>query len=745
MTKDAGDPEDFSLEDGASLAERVASLELQVSDLNQTLDNLTTEFVRLRLRLEDARNNSGIRPAAQPQRETVLQADMEQATSAPQPIPPPPAPIFPAEAPAAVPPTPSKSLEERLGSQVFNAVGILALIFGASWALKLAIEHGLIGPTGRILIGLATGAGLVLWSERFRRKNLAAFSYSLKAVGSSVLYLSLWAAFQLYHLLPAEAALSAMVIVTAWNAFMALSQDSELLAAYALVGGFLTPVLLSSGGDHETFLFTYLAIIDLGVVLLLRFKPWQRLLPLAFPATVFYFISWYASFFHPGGTTNWDGQSTLTLIFAVIFGALFASVQIVRARSAEPDNDCWIGAGAKPSGAFAVLLPLANAVFLGCALYSVVQDSGMHSALAWIAVTLAAIYLGLMRLQATAVTRAVHLAIAIILLTVAIPLKASGHTLTTAWLVEGIVLFWLSTRFPEEEDSAARILRGLSTSGYALGLSSLCLHWTFLSSPAGFFTANLASALIAVASLSGAIYIARRSYAGDREARRAAILPMTLALLGIDLVGLLLAGNDGLSSWASSATHPGFVNVNFANAVLGLMLLAAATWAGYRLAMEDRRGRDSLLSLAGATLILFNLAAILAIEHEISALFYYPGGNVNASLGCSLSISAFLMAYGAGLLALGFWRRVAFIRWQALILLIFTIAKVFLYDISGLSQGYRVASFIGLGVLLLAVSFAYQKDWLNLKGAKETPVSPADDSEAGSWRGAETSADGDSQ
>jgi uncharacterized membrane protein len=84
-------------------------------------------------------------------------------------------------------------------------------------------------------------------------------------------------------------------------------------------------------------------------------------------------------------------------------------------------------------------------------------------------------------------------------------------------------------------------------------------------------------------------------------------------------------------------------------------------------------------------------------------------------LGRSLSISGFLMLYGAGLLAFGFWRRSAFIRWQALILMIFTIAKVFLYDTSALSQGYRVASVVGLGVLLLGVSFAYQKDWLNLR------------------------------
>jgi len=86
----------------------------------------------------------------------------------------------------------------------------------------------------------------------------------------------------------------------------------------------------------------------------------------------------------------------------------------------------------------------------------------------------------------------------------------------------------------------------------------------------------------------------------------------------------------------------------------------------------------------------------------------------------ALAVSAFLMIYGALLLAVGFWKRSAFIRWQALTLLVYTIAKTFLYDMRNLSQGYRVASFLALGALLMAVSFAYQKDWLALRDPGNT-------------------------
>src|SRR5579862_3764238 len=80
-----------------------------------------------------------------------------------------------------------RSLESRIGSQWFNRVGILAVLIGMAWFLKLAIDNHWIGPAGRVIIGLIAGAGLIAWSERFRNRGFGAFSYSLKAVGSGIL------------------------------------------------------------------------------------------------------------------------------------------------------------------------------------------------------------------------------------------------------------------------------------------------------------------------------------------------------------------------------------------------------------------------------------------------------------------------------------------------------------------------------------------------------------------------------
>jgi uncharacterized membrane protein len=119
--------------------------------------------------------------------------------------------------------------------------------------------------------------------------------------------------------------------------------------------------------------------------------------------------------------------------------------------------------------------------------------------------------------------------------------------------------------------------------------------------------------------------------------------------------------------------------------------------------------------------LLVNLLFILAIGWEIHSYWWLRMWTGNweqydqFAMKVQFTYSAFFMLYGALLLALGFRFRAQFLRWQGLILIAITIAKVFLLDMRELSQVYRVLSFLGLGVLLMAVSFVYQKDLLKLR------------------------------
>jgi len=652
---------------------------------------------------------------------------LSQAKSPPPPpLPEPLAPL--AESPAtpvsSIPDVvlaPSPSLENRLGAQVFNRVGIIALMIGATWFLKLAIDNQWIGPAGRILIGLIAGAGVILWSERFRRKGFPAFSYSLKAIGSGVLYLSLWAAYQLYHLMPSEAALGGMILVTAWNAYMAWVQNAELLAAYALAGGVATPLLLSTGGNHEVFLFTYLLAIDAATVALVRIKPWPRLLLGAFPATVLYFIAWYIRFYA-------EPAFAVTTIFVALFFLVFAIVPI-GTSIAEPEQRRGI-LNFLSRFTPQILLPLGNAVFVSLALYSVMQDSDRHWFLPWLMLILSATYLLITRLPQGPVPAAIHLSLAVVFLTIAIPLKASGHWITVAWLVEGVALLWVAARVAvsrsEEPSSldAAHVLRWLSGASLVLGLGGV-LSMSFWFGGEGalpFLNHNLATALTAAAAFAAAAWLSLRTRSADRAAWAAWSQFSFLAVIAVDVVAILLSLREIATSRYSQLPHAPFLNADFGMALLGLAILSAVVWQALRIALADEA---TLLwaQLSGGSVIVINLIAILTGVREIESLWPLTAATAEAELQRALAVSAFLMLYGAALLAIGFWRRTAFIRWQALILIVFTIGKTFLYDMRNLSQGYRVVSFLGLGVLLMAVSFAYQKDWLALKdsGSQERP------------------------
>jgi Predicted membrane protein len=533
------------------------------------------------------------------------------------------------------------SLENRIGSQLFSRVGIVALLFGAAWFLKLAMDNHWIGPRGRVVAGLVAGAGLIVWSERFRSQGFKAFSWSLKAIGSGVLYLSLWAAFQLYHLLPESVALGAMVLVSAWNAFMAWSQDSEVLAVYALAGGMATPLLLSTGGNHEVFLFTYILAIDIAMILLIRLKPWPRLLLGTFPATVAYFIGWYVAF-------NSSAHLAPTVLFVSLFFVVFASVPIGWKEGEQ-------FASLSKQGAFRIteiFLPLANASFASLALYVLLQDAGHHSVLPWVMVLFAVAYLGLLRLPQTRIASAVHLSLAVVFLTIAIPLKASGRWITVGWFAEALALLWVSARMEMATEDAAsvsahRILRSLAMAALVLGFCGLMVQ------------------------------------------------PL----------------------WFGKPVQVAFLNGRFATALFGIAVLACSAWISLHAGHSDEAS-PHWRRIAGASIIALNLVAIVACVRELNTVWGETAIHSDAELQKALAVSTFLMIYGAVLLAVGFWKRTAFIRWQGLVLIVFTIAKTFLYDMRNLSQGYRVVSFLGLGALLMAVSFAYQKDWLALRDSE---------------------------
>jgi uncharacterized membrane protein len=118
-----------------------------------------------------------------------------------------------------------------------------------------------VGPAARVVIGVAIGAALLVWSERFHARGYFLFSHTLKVVSVGILYLSIWAASQTYSLVGDGTAFAAMTIVTAALVVLAVRHRSEFIAGLAMTSGFLTPVLLSTGTNREVALFSYVALL----------------------------------------------------------------------------------------------------------------------------------------------------------------------------------------------------------------------------------------------------------------------------------------------------------------------------------------------------------------------------------------------------------------------------------------------------------------------------------------------------
>jgi len=611
-------PSDVLLDEINALRAQVAALTARVYHLEQKSGAAPEMPAR-------AIPAAQVQPAAPPPAGTILHPPSVHAGSGAPPAPG-QLPRLPASSRAA-PEKVEANLEKKIGQYWLNRIGIIAMLIGVSYFLKYAFENNWIGPGGRIGIGLLAGIALVLWSERFRTRGYATFSYSLKAVGIGTLYLSLWGAFQVYHLIPAAAAFVAMLIVTASTLALSLTQDAELLASFALIGGFATPVLLSTGQNHEVVLFSYVCLLDAAILVMAILKPWRRLLWGSFAGTVILYFGWYNEYYS-------QDQRTLTVLFAALFAALFAVIPLA---TRHERSTRFPG----PSVTLTVL-PLFNAAAFFLALYVMYRSE--TTTLTWFALGLAAAYLAISGAfkkrfpgQDSKFIHLLHVAIAIAFITIAIPLKLEAQWITIGWLVESAALLWMSVKTQTD------FLRYLAVTALTLGIIRLLFFDHFYAETL-VFNARFATYAVAIAILAAIAIFGERHASGEEMAF------IRLAVVGVNLLALI-----ALTLEASD-----YFNRQFSS--------SARVIPDYR----------------------------------------------QLSLARDFSYSAIWLIYGAALMTIGFQKRSAFVRWQSLILIAFTIVKVFFHDVSELGGSYRIVSFIGLGAILLGISFVYQRDWLKL-------------------------------
>jgi uncharacterized membrane protein len=448
----------------------------------QDLRRLVAELTARVFRIEQALNLPPRTAAEAPRPQTPPSAPRAEIKPS---VPPSVASANPAQPPISSPSSPARAdLESRIGSHWLNRIGITAVLIGVSYFLKFAFDNNWIGPAGRVAIGLLAGIAVVVWSENFRHRGYVIFSYSLKAVGIGALYLSLYAAFQVYSLVPGGVAFIMMFAVTAATALMAWTQDAEVLAAFALIGGFSTPALLSTGQNREVALFAYVVVLDLGALALVILKPWRRLLILSYFGTLGLYIGWYSSFYD---LTQWR----MTVAFATLFFAIFAIAPLL----AQPAAKGWMSDSVPP------LVAVVNAAGYFLQIYIMFEEIGTKDR-AWFALALAALYIFLSRQargrgenpEAARTVDLLHLALAIGFITVAIPIRLDAHWVTMGWFVEAAVLLWVAERIHSE------LLNLFVICALVLGVGRLLLIDNFVITQP-IFNSRMATYTVAVAVL----------------------------------------------------------------------------------------------------------------------------------------------------------------------------------------------------------------------------------------------------
>jgi len=326
-------------------------------------------------------------------------------------------------------------LEEKLGKQWMTWVGAVVLFLSASFFVKYAFEHGWLTEWGRVILGVIAGIGVTIVGERFVRRKMRALGQGLVGAGLAILYVSLYAAYGFYELLPQPITFILLALVAASGMVLAVIHDAIAISFLSLLGGFLTPLLLRTGRDPRDALFAYLVLLDLGVLGVAFFKRWRMLDILAFIGTWALFTSWYIEFRDAPTFSTVRTMLWLSALYVVFLIQPFA----YHLRLATP----IVGER--------FFLAVSNAAGMFGWAYAILHAAHKH-VLGLITLGMSASYLvlgSLTRKRLRTDERAVFgfIALSVMFLTIAIPIHLDFHGVTVAWAVKAPVLLYLAYKY----------------------------------------------------------------------------------------------------------------------------------------------------------------------------------------------------------------------------------------------------------------------------------------------------------
>jgi uncharacterized membrane protein len=652
-------------------------------------------------------------------------------------------------------------IEKFIGENLINKIGIAVLVLGIAFFVKYAIDQEWINKIGRVGIGIFCGIILIWLANRLRR-NYHAFSSVLVGGGLTVFYFTIAFAFHQYQLISQPVAFGIMVVITIFAVTLSILYDRIELGILATVGGFITPFLVSHGDGNWLALFSYLSILNAGLIVLAYYKRWRIINFIAFFFTQIIYITWIISKI---GSPDFNYQGIF--IFGLIFYGMFLVMNVIH----------HVVRASKLLAFDFIILLSANLCFFGVGI-DLIQSSGVSQYSGLFAASLGIVNLMLAYLffrKSDADKKFIYLLIGITIsfLTIAAPVQLKGHYITLFWAAETVVLLWLYQKsfinllkisvlvvtvlmffsllmdWNAIYDDDKMIHTILFNKGWITGIfssASLFFVYRLLTREADtFYIWGITNKLLRNIYLAGSVLLLFSTGALEINDQFQKRMPATgLEVIYIQLyltvfVLLLLFIIQKLKF----AIHPFLrVTISFAAIIIYLFnflgyqtieeaVLNQGKFRGYFLA--DWINALLLLALIW-NLIRFirnnkpvfgkywlNLTWIISVicviifSSEIANGFVWlnytnkPSFQLanelfdKAGLTIVWAVSSFAMIW------LGMKYSYKPLRITALILFGITLIKLFMFDIKDIAPGGKIIAFILLGVLLLVISFMYQR------------------------------------
>ncbi len=387
----------------------------------------------------------------------------------PQGLPPiqataePPSPPTPPREPNPVELAVAAAKNWFLGGNTIVRVGLVILFIGLSFLARYAASAGLL-PVEFRLAAIA-GVGIALLVVGFRKRiNKPAFALALQGGGVAVMYLTVFAAFRLYGLLPPMLAFGLMIAVCAASCALALLQDSRALAVAAFAGGFAAPILLSTGQGSHVGLFSYYTLLNLAILFIAHRRSWRVLNVVGFVATFGVATAWGALKYLPA-----QYASTQPFLAAFVLIYLFTAILYARNTPTKLGNtvDSMLVFGT-PLVGFGLQAGLVQPFELGAA----------FSALAFAALYLVAATVLVRRARDSyRLMTECFIAIGVGFATLAVPLALDAQWTSAVWALEGAGAFWVGMRQARWMPRAfGVVLQGVAMLAFGAGMDGGGMH-----------------------------------------------------------------------------------------------------------------------------------------------------------------------------------------------------------------------------------------------------------------------------